>query len=245
MSYGDPLSYNYHLGAESVAPFSTDECQCPYCSTRTENAYPPIQAISDAPPLSPDIRNPQPAYNSRKIIAFTGVAGSGKSTAAQYLVERHGFERVRFAGRLKDMMRALGLSEREIEGDLKEKPCALLAGKTPRYAMQTIGTEWGRDIIDHDLWVRVWADRVAKLPAGKPVVVDDCRFPNEAATVRALGGNIVRIMRPGAGTSSAHLSETHTHEMRPDITLRNDASLEMFLSYVEQVFCDLSWIQAR
>jgi putative protein kinase ArgK-like GTPase of G3E family len=80
---------------------------------------------------------------NRQIIGLTGLMGSGKSLAAQEL-ERIGFTRTRFAGSLKDMMRVLGLTEEEIEGNLKETACALLGGKTPRYAMQTIGTEWGR-----------------------------------------------------------------------------------------------------
>jgi hypothetical protein len=79
-----------------------------------------------------------------RLIALTGYAGSGKSTLADILACEHGFTVVKFAGPLKAMLRALGLDEREIEGDLKEQPCQLLAGHTPRRAMQTLGTEWGR-----------------------------------------------------------------------------------------------------
>lgn len=69
-----------------------------------------------SPPLVPA------SPTERLIIGFTGLAGSGKSTAALHT----GYTRVRFAGPLKDMMRALGLTEQEIEGDRKEKPCNLL-----------------------------------------------------------------------------------------------------------------------
>jgi hypothetical protein len=133
------------------------------------------------------------------LIAFTGAAGSGKSTASRFLVEERGFTLVKFAAPLKDMLRAIGLTEDEIEGHLKEKPCATLCGRSPRHAMITLGTEWGRDLIDDGFWVSLWARRVARiLDEGGSVVTDDCRFDNEAAAVEGLGGSIVKVIRPGA-----------------------------------------------
>lgn len=138
---------------------------------------------------------------SPKLVAFTGRAGSGKSTAAKALVEQ-GYVLVKFADTLKDMLRALYTSaglgieiiDRMIEGDLKDEPCLLLGGKTPRYAMQTMGTEWGRVGFDENLWVRVWNQKAIRLLAnGNSVVVDDCRFPNEAEAVKRLGGEIWEI----------------------------------------------------
>jgi hypothetical protein len=68
-----------------------------------------------------------------------------------HLVNHRGFARVRFAGPLKAMMAALGCTNAEIDGDRKEVPCDLLGGKSPRWAMQTLGTEWGRKLIGDDL----------------------------------------------------------------------------------------------
>jgi hypothetical protein len=42
--------------------------------------------------------------------------------------------------------------------------------------MVTLGTEWGRDAVHPDLWVRLWA---ASGPRTSRVVVEDVRFPNE------------------------------------------------------------------
>jgi hypothetical protein len=64
---------------------------------------------------------------TRHIVVLTGSAGAGKTTVAKQLVADHGFKRVRFAGPLKEMMAALGLSEREIDGDLKDKPSIWLS----------------------------------------------------------------------------------------------------------------------
>lgn len=137
------------------------------------------------------------------IIALTGLAGSGKSTAAKHLVEVHGFTLVKFAGPLKAMLRCLGLGDREIEGDLKEVPHPVLGGRTPRHAMQTLGTEWGRNLIHSNLWVNVAmasADNV--LDCGGPVVIDDCRFLNEANAVKERGGFIVKLMRTPSGVGT-------------------------------------------
>lgn len=175
----------------------------------------------------------------RTIIAFTGLAGAGKSTAAAHLVKRHGFHRIRFAGPLKAMMAALGCTPEQIDGSEKETPCDLLGGKTPRHAMQTLGTEWGRDLITSDLWIRAWQAAVAKVPAGTPIVIDDCRFPNEAEAVRAAGGILVRIDRPGAGTASVHVSEAH--QLEAVTTLRNVADEQYLRDLVDILVADLSW----
>ena len=144
-----------------------------------------------------------------RLIALTGYAGSGKSTVAKHLVEKHGFTLVKFAGPLKNMMRALGLGDREIEGDLKEQPHPLLCGETPRHAMQTLGTEWGRNCIGQEFWIRAALENAhAVLDQGGRVVIDDCRFNNEADAVRALGGEIIQIRRPCVAPVSAHPSES-------------------------------------
>lgn len=145
-----------------------------------------------------------------KLIALTGYAGSGKTTAAKHLVEAHGFTLVKFAGPLKAMMRALGLGNREIEGDLKEVPSAILGGKTPRHAMQTLGSEWGRNLIHSNIWVNAAMEMACDvIDHGGRVVIDDLRFGNEVDAVRSHGGIIIRIDRPGIGPVNNHESESN------------------------------------
>jgi hypothetical protein len=144
------------------------------------------------------------------IIGIAGYAGSGKSTVADILVREHGFERIKFADGLKDMLRALGLSEGWIEGELKEQPCPLFLGHTPRHAMQTLGTEWGRACIGEDFWVKYWTMRVKgrlNTSGASRIVVDDVRYPNELEAVEALSGRLWWISRPGVRPSSYHSSE--------------------------------------
>lgn len=157
-----------------------------------------------------------------KVVALTGAAGSGKSTLADYLIERHGYVRVKFAGPLKDMCRAVGLGEAHIEGALKELPCPLLQGKTPRFFMQQLGTQFGRDIIGEDFWTGLWAATANDvLDHGGRVVTDDCRFDNEADTVRSFGGLVYQITGRG-GLSGAHKSEAGVDA---DIVIRNTGTI--------------------
>lgn len=152
------------------------------------------------------------------LIGLTGNMGAGKSTVADYLVEKKGFVKISFATPLKGMLRALGLSEEHIHGNLKEAPCELLGGKTPRYAMQTLGTEWGRQLIHPDIWLNAWQKRVKGL--GAPVVADDCRFLNEAKLIRQMGGKVWRVFR-GQPEYVEHASEVEMRSIVPDKDVYN------------------------
>lgn len=170
--------------------------------------------------------------NFPPVIALKGKAGSGKSTAASFLVETYGYTLIKFAGPLKRMLSAIGLSQAEIEGGLKESPCDLLCGATPRHAMITLGTEWGRMQIHRDFWVALWRSDVAKvIVAGGRVVVDDCRFENEAVSVRSLGGYIIEIVRPEIGDGSAHISENG--DFTPNARVYNTSDKSALLSEIE------------
>lgn len=166
---------------------------------------------------------------------YASTMQSGKSEVAKVLVEEFGFTVVKFAGPLKDMTKAflknLGFdtetAERMIEGDLKEKPLPGLEVTTPRAIMQTIGTEWGRGCIDKDVWVRVAIQLAIRLNScGRPVVIDDLRFPNEFSAVRCFG-SAARVIRPGhSGPTSDHPSEGLLDNQVFDYEVRNDGSLE-------------------
>lgn len=170
--------------------------------------------------------------NLPPIVAFTGQAGSGKSTATRYLIEQHGYTLVKFAGPLKDMLRAVGMAEDEIEGSYKETSLAYLCGKTPRHAMQTLGTEWGRNCMGEDFWINLWRRRVEQVfaEAGR-VVVDDCRFPNEAAAIRKLGGDIYKLVGRG-GIPGHHESERGCGD--EDLVIANDNAPEALFGKVDE-----------
>lgn len=161
------------------------------------------------------------------IVGFTGLAGSGKTTAAQVLEDQKGYVRLSFAGPLKAMARAFGLTAREMAGDLKETPSQELCGKSPRQFMQMLGTEFGRNLIGADIWVNAFKRQVDELRLEDVygIVVDDVRFENEVAAIREMGGVLVQIERSGAGskTGASHVSEKLNVE--PDFIIKNNGSL--------------------
>jgi hypothetical protein len=170
----------------------------------------------------------------RPIIGVCGFAEEGKSTIARILEERFKLSVVKFAGPLKDMLRAIGLDESELEGSKKLLPCDKLGGQTPRHAMQTLGTEWGRCLVSDTLWTGLWRIRAAEAPTG--AVADDLRFLNEEAAIRDAGGLIIRVIRPGLEhRRGKHVSETQHLGIKEDATVYNDGSLAALADRVVRV----------
>lgn len=183
------------------------------------------------------------------LIAMTGQKRSGKDTVASFimkdqaLVSAAGMESVSFAGTLKGMIALLlnnaGLTPDEIDyymnGDGKEAELAVLQGKSARYAMQTLGTEW-RNIIGTNLETgeveskELWTDIVrSKIDsAAGSIVITDMRFLHEAAYVDEQGGTKVRVLRYGQPEISkdAHASEQEMGAIEADMTVYNYGSLE-------------------
>lgn len=181
------------------------------------------------------------------IIGFVGKEGSGKSTAANVVMRNFNplTSRMSFARPLKAMI--LGLLNDVLTDNpkirpadyltptYKNEPISFLSGVTPRYLMQTLGTEWARNCISPDFWVMLAAvkiERKMSAPQTKgtkkaPLAVfDDVRFPNEVEMIRAYGGVIVRIERPDRATTpqiDAHASE-RTNLLDVDHVVINDGT---------------------
>lgn len=185
------------------------------------------------------------------VIGLTGAAGSGKSTVAEYIVKEWGGHRRPFAAILKSMLRdmleaqgaGLAMAMRMVGGDLKEVPTEYLGGRTPREAMQTLGTEWGR-ALSPTLWIDAWRRSIEKDELFASVdgetlliVADDVRFPNEVAAIKSLGGIIVHIDRPGAGlqgSAGLHASEAGNLGA-PDMTITNSGDLAQLGMCVDMI----------
>ena len=67
-----------------------------------------------------------------KLIGLIGAKGCGKSTAASWLAEKHNYEQASMADPLKNMLRCLGLNDRQLYGDLKELPTSCYADSRNR-----------------------------------------------------------------------------------------------------------------
>lgn len=134
-----------------------------------------------------------------KVIALIGPKATGKTTAANVLVSEFGALRYRFADKLKGMLASLGIDRANIDGSKKEEPLDVLCGKTGRYAMQTLGTEW-RNYLGKNLWSLLTVDKIkrdlAQVNGDAIIVIDDLRFPHEVtALIDAFGEDVVQVWR--------------------------------------------------
>jgi len=92
-------------------------------------------------------------------------------------------------------------------------------GKSPREIMQLLGTEFARNMIDENVWVTAL---MRQLNDEDNYVIDDVRFPNEAAAIHARGGKVVRVVRPGdPSKKDSHISEQGLNSEQIDYELQN------------------------
>lgn len=164
-----------------------------------------------------------------QLIGLTGFEGAGKSTAAQYLVERHGFTRVSFAAPLKRMVLALDPYVSSSFDDQFYRVSEILDthGETeakklfPEYRrlLQVLGTDCIRSE-QEDFWIRA-AERQLTDPEGK-YVFDDTRFPNEAQFIKDKNPHgLWNIERNGYGPVNGHASAVLAGNLGETVFLLN------------------------
>lgn len=161
------------------------------------------------------------------LIGISGSAGAGKDTLAGFFCNQYGFMRYSYAQPIKDACRVMfGWNDRHLYGDLKEMVDPFF-GFSPRHAMQTLGTDWGRVHLRSDLWVKIAEKFILH---NEHVVIPDVRFDNEAEHILTMGGILINIQRPGHRhiSLSGHASEQGLSKefMDKSLIFINDGSLD-------------------
>lgn len=166
-------------------------------------------------------------YTHKFIIGISGKARSGKDTFANMLHNKiYNSKIVRFAQPIKDMIKAgFNLSTECIEGDLKDKPLCELNGLSPRLLMQTLGTDWGREL-DPDIWIYTLMSSIDNIKEDI-VIIPDVRFLNEAKFVRN-SGMLVHINRDDTPEVNKHVSEEGFKIENEDYVINNIGTMEDF-----------------
>lgn len=184
---------------------------------------------------------------SHLLIGLHGLARTGKDTVARYLAAHYALLSYAFAEPLKQALAQMfNLTEAQLEGAAKEQNIEWL-GKSPRQLMQLLGTEWGRHLVHHELWLLLAEQNIGNhlsidQARYSGVVVRDVRFENEATWLRKQGGNVVHILRPEAPSVASHSSESGLMIHDNDFLLRNEGSLDELYEQVAQLMLIL---QAR
>jgi hypothetical protein len=203
----------------------------------------------------------------KMIIGVCGFIGSGKDTIADYLVNVHGFRRESFANTLKDAVAAVfGWDRVMLEGRTKEArewreqvdpwwaERLNMPNLTPRWVLQYWGTEVCRRSFHDDIWIASVENKLRR--SRDAIVISDCRFPNEIASIKNAGGIIVCVERgikphwydvaiqANKGVESAakwlkeekiHASETAWVGTDFDYVLDNNKSLDDLFKQVEEI----------
>lgn len=139
------------------------------------------------------------------IVGLLGFIGSGKGTAGDIL-KNIGFTPVSFAKGVKDVTAEMfGWPRHLLEGDThqsrewREKPDNFWSKEfgqtfTPRYALQLMGTEVGREIFHRDFWI-IKLKQYIQNNSNLNFVVTDVRFSNEIEFVHSLDGILIELQR--------------------------------------------------
>ena len=180
--------------------------------------------------------------NSHILIGLVGRKRAGKDTAAATLVREFDFTALAYADPVKEAAERLdpivgvrywpiarGIRLSDVVADRGWEEAKALP--EVRRTLQRLGTEVVRTV-EPDFWVEQLERRL--LDASGPVVVTDCRFPNEVDLIRQYGGLIVRVVRPSAERADGHSSE-QVDDLDFDIEIVNDGTLEDLAQQVRRV----------
>lgn len=186
------------------------------------------------------------------IIGITGFIGSGKDTAANFLVAQHGFKRDSFAGALKDAVASVFGWDRELLEGLTSEARAWreqvdpwwskrlkMPHLTPRWVLQYWGTDVCRYGFHDDIWIAALENRLRHRTGN--TVISDVRFPNEITAIRKAGGIVVWVQRGELPEwYDCALRENTTHE--DEQWLLEDAHQLMPQKYPKVHKSEWAWI---
>jgi len=157
-----------------------------------------------------------------KLIGLTGPARCGKDSAAAILVKYHRFTRYGLADPIRKMLETIDVNFSD--ESLKEAPLKKFDNRTPRELMQSLGTEWMRDCVDKDGWLKMAMQEyewLKKTPSCQGMVIPDIRFQNEVDWIRE-HGTLVHISRPGVSHTKKHSSDLPLETKEGDFFICND-----------------------
>ena len=176
------------------------------------------------------------------LIGLTGLAGTGKDTVAQMLIQKwavagHRYDAMAFADPIRAMCNAFLLyagvdkpGRYLVDRQLKEAVIPEI-GVSYRHLAQTLGTEWGQQCIGRSVWINALEKCLCRLQAARRrqvthIVVSDVRFAAEADWLRSQGGVIWRIERAGIEPVREHASESDMAAIKPNRVIRNDGTID-------------------
>jgi len=182
-------------------------------------------------------RKPSPAF---LVIGLAGNIGAGKSVAARMIPDAC---HLQWADPLYSALAAMLDVPVDVLHDRGFKDTGIVVDDlhlVPRDLLRTLGTEWGRDRISPDIWVRLTMRRIKRLAEethARTFAVCGTRFPNEAAAIRQAEGEVWWIDRPGTERGQ-HSSDVALASNDCDRVIVNNGSMDALRRAVESAYTD-------
>lgn len=166
-----------------------------------------------------------------KLIGIHGPLNGGKDTAANYLQAKFPdkFSRWAMAGPLKQACLVMfDFSKEQMEDRVLKEQVDPRWGFSPRKAMQLLGTEYGRQMLREDVWIkRAELAHYKHLSAQRGTIITDVRFENEATWLRSQPDSLLIYLEvPGLEKDErySHSSEAGIVRTESDLHVINDKS---------------------
>jgi hypothetical protein len=185
-----------------------------------------------------------------KLIGICGAAGSGKDTLAEGLAAIDVYFVYHFADPIKNALNAMfGWGPAHwMNREWKEQKLDFLPQVSPRQLAQTLGTEWGREIIDRHIWLKIAQQKWKRIAgtatvntksngeiAAMGMIIPDVRFENEAKWIKEAGGILFKVHRPGIEPVAQHASEQADLTDWIDYTILNDGPPSQMISNAREL----------
>ena len=162
-----------------------------------------------------------------RILGIHGKARSGKDTSADIIMQRYNAVKYSFAAPIKAAFESIfGFHPDDLPPARKEENIPGF-NFSPRTALQTLGTEWGR-ALNPDIWLNL-ADKaatdckLASLNQRDYFIIPDVRFDNEAKWIKEKGGILLEVYRDDRPDVAVHSSEAGISVV-PDYVISNNGN---------------------
>lgn len=173
-------------------------------------------------------------FKQYPLIGFTGRAGSGKDTAADYLVEHFSYYKLTFANPIKLACKELyGFTHDELYGD--KKNITNQHGFLPRLAFTQLGDMCRNQ--DPEFFIkRLNIDLIPLLNKNVQVVISDVRFPDEIKFIKENKGIVIGLQRD---TVLPHSLAKHPSEIihidQSDYIIHNNKSINELYKQIDSI----------
>lgn len=181
----------------------------------------------------------------KHIVLLCGYARCGKDTVAEYLCSKHSYTNMKFARKLKLILKILfGFTDEQLEHN--KHVVDAYWGVSPRQAMEFIGTEMFQYYIQkllpnqsRNFWANSLLNDIETDSSDK-IVVSDLRFVHEyECFVRHFKHDkisVIRIVNQNAtNDNSSHVSNNEHLQIKTDYVVHNNGTINDLHHAIEKL----------